>query len=170
MESTAITSAEVKPGPEDHDLAARLGSLLAHLLRTYGAEIGAIEESGLGFTQVKLLFSLGTDPDPVPLNQLADRLGISLPASSRAVDGLVKRGFATRSEDSDDRRVRLVSITAKGDRLVDRIATARLAGLERFVAALSAAERRKLTAALEELGERDEVAALYESFSGRARR
>ena len=168
MESTVTNPPEAAPGPADHDLAARLGALLAHVLRTYGSDIGAIEDSGLGFTQVKLLFSLGADTDPAPLNRLAERLGISLPAASRAVDGLVKRGFATRSEDAEDRRVRLVAITAKGARLVDDIAAARIAGLERFAATLSASERRKLTVALEALMRREDVAALYESFCGRA--
>ena len=78
---------------------------------------------------------------------------------SRAVDALVKKKLATRLEDPDDRRVRRVAITAKGKELVDTLLVVRQAGIEAFAASLSAAQRRKLDAAVDSLMDREDIAA-----------
>ena len=155
----------------DRELALRLGSLM---LCSFGSDGGsvirAIDETGLGFTQMKALVKLSSPPDEelATVKDLADGLGISLASASRAVDGLVKRDLATRVEDSDDRRVRRVSLTADGQAIADELMAARLAGLERFVETLSADERRKLEAALELLLERDDIAGIYRTHRKRA--
>ena len=152
-------------------MALRLGSLM---LCSFGSDGGsvirAIDETGLGFTQMKALVKLSSpaDEELATVKDLADGLGISLASASRAVDGLVKRDLATRVEDSDDRRVRRVSLTADGQAIADELMAARLAGLERFVETLSADERRKLEAALELLLERDDIAGIYRTHRKRA--
>jgi len=148
----------------DRESAIRLGSLMLHALGSEGgAVVRAIDESGLSFTQIKALMALsgGDDAEPCPVKLVAERIGVSLPSASRAVEGLVKRRLATRLADPDDRRVRRVSLTRTGHELADRIMAARLSGLERFVGTLTASERRKLDGALEALVERDEIASIY---------
>ena len=86
---------------------------------------------------------------------------------SRAVDALVKKGLATRVEDPDDRRVRQVRITAKGKELVDTLVAVRQTGIEAFAATLSAAQRRKLDAAVDSLMDRDDIAQTYRAPEGR---
>ena len=81
---------------------------------------------------------------------------------SRAVDGLVKERLATRVEDAEDRRVRRVAITAKGKKLVEhagRRPPGRHGGLRR---SLTAAQRRKLDAAVDALMDREDIAEAYE--------
>ncbi len=85
---------------------------------------------------------------------------------SRAVDALVKSELATRVEDPDDRRVRRVQITAKGKELVDTLVAVRLTGIEAFASTLSAAQRRKLDAAVESLMDREDIAQTYEHLKG----
>ena len=102
------------------------------------------------------------------MKSLAERLGVSLPSASRAVDGLVKKGLATRAEDPEDRRVRRIALSAKGSRLADTVIAARLRGLERFAAGLEPAERDGLESALELLLERDEIAAIHRTHSRRS--
>jgi DNA-binding MarR family transcriptional regulator len=85
---------------------------------------------------------------------------------SRAVDSLVKGKLATRLEDPDDRRVRRVAITAKGKELVDTLLVVRQAGLETFAQSLSAAQRRKLDAAVDSLMDREDIAKTYEHLKG----
>ena len=85
---------------------------------------------------------------------------------SRAVDGLVKKGLATRVEDPDDRRVRQVRITAKGKDLVETLVAVRQTGIEAFAATLSAAQRRKLDAAVDSLMDREDIAQTYEHLKG----
>jgi DNA-binding MarR family transcriptional regulator len=158
---------------DDRDLALRLGALMLCTLGSEGgAVIKAIDESGLSFPQMKALVTLAghDEPEPATVKQVAERLGLSLASASRAVDDLVKRALATRVEDPDDRRQRRVSLTADGQAVADELMAARLVGLEKFVASLRAAERRKLEAALEALLQRDEIADAYRIHRRRARR
>jgi DNA-binding MarR family transcriptional regulator len=147
----------------DRDLALKLGALM---LCTFGSDGGAaikaIDETGLNFPQMKVLVTLaGHEDEPASVKGIAEELGISLASASRAVDVLVKRALASRVEDADDRRIRNVSLTAEGQGIADELMAARLAGLEGFVGTLSAAERRKLEAALEVLLKRDDVGSTY---------
>jgi DNA-binding MarR family transcriptional regulator len=101
---------------------------------------------------------------------LSDSLGLSLASASRAVDGLVKQQLVARTEDTEDRRVKRLSLTEAGESLSHRILTARLEGLGKFVASLTPAERTKLESALELLVERDEIAEVYRRYRKEARR
>jgi DNA-binding MarR family transcriptional regulator len=161
----AATKARSGSRTSDRELALRLGSLM---LCSFGSDGGsvirAIDETGLGFTQMKALVSLSgptEDSETMTVKDLGEGLGLSLASASRAVDGLVRRKLATRVEDPDDRRVRRVSLTAAGDAIADELMAARLAGLERFVDTLGTDERRKLEAALEVLMERDDISDTY---------
>jgi DNA-binding MarR family transcriptional regulator len=155
----------------NRELALRLGSLMLCTLGSEGgAVIRAIDESGLGFPQMKVVVTLagqGTG-EAVTVKQVAERLGLSFASASRAVDELVRRGLATRVEDPADRRVRHVSLTAAGEEIADELMAARLAGLESFVATLSTEERRKLEGALEVLLRRDDIADVYRTHRRRA--
>jgi DNA-binding MarR family transcriptional regulator len=104
----------------------------------------------------------------VTVSEVAESLEISPASASRAVDGLVKRRLATRSEDPQDRRVRRVSLTARGTELADQIISARLAGIEDFVASIPQADRAKLADALAALMEQDEMADLYARHAERS--
>jgi DNA-binding MarR family transcriptional regulator len=76
---------------------------------------------------------------------------LSLPATSRTVDGLLRRGLLSRHEDLEDRRIKRVRLTDEGRRVVHRIVTARLQGLEAFATTLSDDQRAALMAALSDL-------------------
>jgi DNA-binding MarR family transcriptional regulator len=129
-----------------------------------------IDESGLTFSQMKVLVELEADEDAGTVTALSEELGISAASASRAADGLVRKKLATRVEDVDDRRVRRLALTSRGRDLADRIISARLAGLEEFTDSLNTDERRKLEAALDALLKRPEVAEIYRSYERKARR
>lgn len=155
----------------ERDTAARLSALVRHVfLYDRGNQLRAIEEVGLSITQVKALLELGglghLETHSWQVSDLAAVFGVSVPSMSRAVDGLVKAELATRVEDPSDRRVRRVEITAKGKELVDRFVTVRQAGIEAFVATLTAAQRRKLDAAVDALMDREDIAQTYEHLKG----
>jgi DNA-binding MarR family transcriptional regulator len=145
--SSAVTGA-AKQGIESR-LATQLGELLRALLLHPGAEhLSAIEGRDLSLTQVKALLLLSASPKPIAAGALAEHLGVSPAAMSRALDSLVSRRYARRRECSEDRRVRLVSIAARGRDFVDEYAELRNAGLESFVASLDEEQRAKLADAL----------------------
>jgi DNA-binding MarR family transcriptional regulator len=136
------------------ELAALLGRLLADLMRASSPELfRLLGELGLSFTQVKALHIL-REAGEVSVKDVGERLGLSFPAASRALDGLAQRGFVERRESAQDRRSRLVSLLPAGDEVLDTIARGRLSALEDFTARLSPQERAGLHAALLPIVER----------------
>jgi DNA-binding MarR family transcriptional regulator len=150
----------------EQETAARLTALIRHLfLYDRGNMLRVIEESGLSMTQSKALLELGGLGEATEARQigdLAEALGVSVPSMSRAVDGLVKKRLATRVEDPDDRRVRRIAIAPKGKQLVDTLVVVRQAGMETFAASLTAAQRRKLDAAVDSLMDRADIAEAFQ--------
>jgi len=156
--------------PEAQETAARLTALLRHVfLYDRGNQLRVIEESGLSLTQCKVLLELGglgQTAEAWQVGDLAELFGVSVPSMSRAVDALVKDRLATRVEDPDDRRARQVRITAKGKDLVETLVAVRQSGIESFAATLTAAQRRKLDAAVDSLMDREDIAQTYEHLKG----
>jgi len=157
-------------GAAAQDTAARLSALMRHVfLYDRGNQLRVIEECGLSMTQCKALLELGglgEQNEPAQVSDLAETFGVSVPSMSRAVDALVGEELATRVEDPDDRRVRRVAITDKGKQLVDTLLVVRQAGLEAFAESLSAAQRRKLDAAIDSLMDREDIAEAYQHLKG----
>jgi len=137
------------PAADVESVASDLGVLMKHLLVSSSRDFfAAVEEAGLTFTQVKCLHLLGDADEPLPLNALSDTLGLSGPAISRAVDGLVQRGEVKRTEDPRDRRSKLLTVSARGRRTLDRFVAIRFAGIKRFVEGLPVEERAALAAGI----------------------
>ena len=157
---------------QDQELALKIGALFLRCMGPQSGEVlRVLDESGLTFVQMKVLVELQNPTDELDtVTALADELGISPASASRAADGMVRKKLVTRVEDADDRRVRRLALTAKGQRLADRIISARLAGLEEFTASLAGDERQKLEAALDVLLERPEIAEIYRTYERKTRR
>lgn len=56
---------------------------------------------------------------PLPMNQLAQKLYVKISTATRIVDALIKKRFVTRVEESRDRRIRNVQLTASGKKVLD---------------------------------------------------
>ena len=152
------------------ELSVKLGALMLRCLGGRGGDVfRVIDESGLTLAQVKVLVELDGPDEVGTVTALAEHLGISAASASRAADGLVRKGLATRVEDPDDRRVRRLALSEEGRELADRIISARLAGLEELTGSLEPGQREKLEAALDALLERPEIAELYRSYESRVR-
>ena len=155
----------------DNETAARLTALTRHLfLYDRGNQLRVIEDCGLSMTQSKALLELGGigAAEAWQVGDLAEVFGVSVPSMSRAVDGLVRGGLATRVEDPDDRRVRRVEITPAGKEFVETLTAIRRTGMEAFASTLSPAQRRKLDAAVEALMDREDIAQTYDLLKGNA--
>jgi DNA-binding MarR family transcriptional regulator len=86
--------------------------------------------------------------EEMTVKELAERLGLSLPGASRAVDALVARGLLHRRADAADRRMKRLRCTDAGRQTLDRLDEARFDGLEKFTATLPPAQRKRLSGAL----------------------
>jgi DNA-binding MarR family transcriptional regulator len=111
-----------------------------------------LAELDLSFTQVKALFTLERGERSV--GEIGAALGLSLPATSRSVDGLAQRGFVDRRESSEDRRSKLVALTPQGREVLEACVAGRRAAMEQFIASLSESERSALHSALLPIVER----------------
>jgi DNA-binding MarR family transcriptional regulator len=141
------------------ELAAELLDLWAHLMRGSSQQMFAVlGELELSMTQMKTLSMLDDCLEEVSVKELSERLALSLPATSRTVDGLLRRGLLSRHEDAEDRRVKRVRLTDDGRSVVQRIVTARLQGLESYASTLSDDQRAQLMAALLELPHKKDLA------------
>lgn len=165
-----VEKARVETSAEARESAARLTALLRHLfLYDRGNQLRVMEDSGLSMTQCKALLELGglgQEAETWQVSDLAEVFGASVPSMSRAVDGLVKKGLATRIEDPDDRRARQVKITGPGKELVETLAAVKRSGMEAFTSTLTATQRRKLDAAVESLMDREDIAQTYQLLKG----
>ena len=130
-------------------VAEQLLGLWVHLTRDTGGELFRLLEGlQLGLTQLKTLDHLGACESEPTVKELAERLGLSLPGTSRNVDGLLRRGYVERREDEHDRRMKRLRITDAGRDVVTRVNVARLQGLEAWAATLTDPQREQLSAAL----------------------
>ncbi|HEY5573721.1 MAG TPA: MarR family transcriptional regulator, partial [Anaerolineales bacterium] len=77
-------------------------------------------ELDMTMAQIKALFTI-SQGEAVPINRIAEYLGVGQPTASHLVDKLVRQGFAERSESATDRRVTLVRLTTQGEDLVRRL-------------------------------------------------
>jgi DNA-binding MarR family transcriptional regulator len=148
--SSSVAPSDRAPTTEADPAAQLAGQLLAlwrGVMSTNSVGAYAIfEELELTLTQVKALHALSGAE--LTVKELAERLGLSLPGASRAVDALVARELIGRREDTADRRMKRLRCTDAGQHALDRLDEARLAGLEAFTAALPPAQRKRLSGAL----------------------
>jgi DNA-binding MarR family transcriptional regulator len=139
------TSAEATPAA----LAAGMLDLWRQILKGSTRDLyRLLAELDLSMTQLKLLHVLVECRTEISVKELAAELSMSLPNASRTVDALLHRGLVERREDEHDRRMKRVGPTDEARRLIDRVDTARLQGLEAWAAELSPLQRRKLLDAL----------------------
>jgi DNA-binding MarR family transcriptional regulator len=163
---------QLSPSPSRTHLAepAALARGLAGLLRyfTHASDnefLSQADELDLTLTQLKALFLLyelpepiaGEEPQLLSVKEVAEGLGISLPAASRAIDPLVKRRLVVRKEDPLDRRVKRVRLTTRGESVVGRLIATRVAAAESLIERFTATEREKLADALGEILSRPEI-------------
>jgi DNA-binding MarR family transcriptional regulator len=71
----------------------------------------------IGFTQLAALYAV-SGPLTLTVGDLAEHLGRSPSATSRLVQGLVRRGYLERVEEAADRRQRVLSLTDEGQAVV----------------------------------------------------
>ncbi|MFZ5468292.1 MAG: MarR family winged helix-turn-helix transcriptional regulator [Myxococcota bacterium] len=115
--------------------------------------LGAIEKTGFTPAQVHVLAWLGSD-GPLPMSELARRLGITEKTMTGVVDRLERKKHVTRERDTQDRRVVRVRLTAQGLKVARVTERHLLAALERLMSLLAAPERADFLRVMHKLLER----------------
>ncbi|WP_280460695.1 MarR family winged helix-turn-helix transcriptional regulator [Nocardia carnea] len=126
------------------------GAVGPEIYRRYLASVvqfhlAAAEACGLGATDYQALSLLDVD-GPMTTGQLAERLGLSPSATTRAVDRLANAGLAERVPDEADRRRVLVRATGRQPEQLGEILGRVQAPIAAAITELTPAQRDGLTA------------------------
>jgi DNA-binding MarR family transcriptional regulator len=121
-----------------------LDALAADLERIVVGAVGlttrALGESDAGFEltfpQWRALLVLGEDGDGARVGEVASRVGVTVPATSRLLRRLERRGLTTLSMDELDRRATRARLTERGERVRAAILLHRRSALRELVSSL----------------------------------
>ena len=126
------------PKPRRDDLAAMLHPLLRDLVAAELPILAAHDISMWGYVVLNAL-----DRSPVRTQTaLAEAIGADKTRIIGTLDELQQRGYIERRADPDDRRVRLLEITPAGRAVKNAVQSDIQRGEERWLAELSAGERK----------------------------
>lgn len=138
----------------DDPMAARrpdLAAMLAPLLRdTIAAEEPVLTEHGISMWGYVVLNALDGSPMRTQA-ALAEAIGADKSRIIPTLDDLQRSGYIERQPDPEDRRVRLLAITADGRRIKDAVQAEIQRGEERWLGELDAADRRTFLRVLQHL-------------------
>src|SRR3954447_7003230 len=79
-----------------------------------GELLALVAELDLTMPQIRAMFVLDNSDRALALTELAPQMGLSVAAAGRAVDGLVRGGLVSRTEDPEDRRIKRLAVTEHG--------------------------------------------------------
>jgi DNA-binding MarR family transcriptional regulator len=139
--------------PDPSEVAAEVDELLRRVLGRLGGQPAVPPDMDLTMAQLRLLWVLSAD-QPLSVGQIADRLAVGQPSTSRMVDRLLQDGYVDRWDDPADRRRALVGLTDHGRRAVESLARPPRADEQRVVellARLDPTVRRQLVRGLRAL-------------------
>src|SRR5258708_3369047 len=114
-----------------------------------------LEETGLDDTDFRILEAL-LNKGPLPVNTIGPKVYLTPGSISVAIDRLLDRGLVSRVESPEDRRVRMVSLTAKGKALIAPIFRKHVAEIRKVFADMSPKELRAFETTLKKIGKRAE--------------
>jgi DNA-binding MarR family transcriptional regulator len=99
-------------GGADADLARRAWRAMSEIVLDHDRKVAVSEALGLSWTRVLALRRLAMQP--LTLRALAERLAADPPYVTLIVDDLEGRGLVQRTPHPEDRRSKLVQLTATG--------------------------------------------------------
>lgn len=85
---------------------------------------------------------------PCGMSELSDRFDITAPAASQLVDKLVQAGYLARTEDPNDRRAKLLALSAKGSDFIKQGIEERYRWMDNLADTLSVEDQKKVSEAL----------------------
>jgi MarR family 2-MHQ and catechol resistance regulon transcriptional repressor len=124
----------------------------------YQFALPPILKEGLGDSDFRVLDVL-LHKGPMPVNAIGPKVDLNPGSVSVAVDRLYKKGLVSREESVSDRRVRTVSLTAKGRRVFVPTFRQHAALIKRAFQDVSPEEQRQMEKALKKIGRRAEELA-----------
>jgi DNA-binding MarR family transcriptional regulator len=117
------------------------------VMRVIRSEMRSRRQAELSVPQFRTLIFL-SHADDASLSALAEHLGLSLSATSRSVDALVRRGLLDRQVQTGDRRRVRLSLTARGRAAFETALSATQRAIARRFKVLSREELSQIRATM----------------------
>lgn len=106
-----------------------------------------ISEEDLSFSQVAALHIIDQSQE-ISIQDLSQRLNLSLSATSRLIDDLVKTDFLDRIEDPTNRRSKIVTLTKFGKDFLNKLSMERVKIVKATASSLPSTISNKILSAL----------------------
>jgi DNA-binding MarR family transcriptional regulator len=132
------------------DCASEILELVPAIMRLIRAHMRRHRGSDLSVPQFRALAFVDANAG-ASLSALAEHVGLSLPATSRLVEGLVQKGMIVRRVPRGNRRLVALTISAHGQRTVSAARQATVKRLTEILAPLGGGERVAILRALRTL-------------------
>jgi len=133
--------------------AAKLWIVLAKCHRALAQSVErSIADLGLCLSDFMVLEAL-LHKGPLTISEIQAKVLLASGSMTAAVDRVEAMGLVIRKTTVKDRRARIIELTAKGRRLIDRAFAMHSRHLEDAMAAVDGEERRLLYAGLKKLGQ-----------------
>jgi DNA-binding MarR family transcriptional regulator len=136
-----VADDDERPGDDLPDGSDSIADLERIVIGAVGITTRALERAAPGvdltFSQWRALLILG-EPDGLRVGEVAARVGVTLPATSRFLRRLERRELVALARDETDRRATRARLTARGREVRDAILSFRRAALRDIVRAAGA--------------------------------
>ena len=146
-----MTATAAAPPTQATDRAGEIIQALAPLLaqhrHRWAARCQAHGLSIVGFQVLALLEMHGG----MPMTRLAEELGVALPNATGIVGRLVERGIVARSDDADDRRRVVVTLTDAGHSLIGEMEEGRRERMSRLFSQMTDDQQQRLLQSVKDL-------------------
>jgi DNA-binding MarR family transcriptional regulator len=124
-------------------LFGRMRNLTLHLSREMEKTFGRFNLNSANFDMLATLRRSG-EPYTLSPGDLMDTMMVSSGTMTNRIDQLEKAGLVARTQNPDDGRSFLISLTPKGFDLIDAAVTAHVETQRRLISTLSEGERKAL--------------------------
>ena len=132
------------------ECARQVLEIVPLVMRTVRAEMRCHRAADLSVPQFRTLTFLNRQAG-ASLSQVAEHIGLTLPSMSLLVNGLVERKLVLRNTHSTDRRRVTLTLTVRGQSVLEAAHGATQAALAEKLAALSAKDRAIVVQAMQAL-------------------
>ena len=103
--------------------------------------------TGLSFSQINILMRL-VHGGSTGVSEIGEKMGVTNAGASQAIDRLVEKGLIERTEDPDDRRAKLLTLTSEGSALIAKGVEARGKWVECLMDTLTLPQQESIISAL----------------------
>lgn len=130
------------------ECASALMDVVPLVMRTVRCEIRNHRPADLSVPQFRTLAYVSRR-EHASVSDVAEHLGLTLPSTSKTIDGLVKRGLLQRTADPEDRRRSILQLSGDGSSTLESAQQAALDHMAQMLGEVSEADIKRVFQAMQ---------------------